>query len=152
MNIPDGIYRIYKVRFDERGEKHRLIAARLHFENGQVEHLENHHDLDTLFPEGPVTPAMVRTFMRFKTNPYTEVIHEADIHEGHHDSEVQELDIGTAEPEHRFTLTGPSIPHPQIVEMWDDVVVLDGRELDDSEAHQLLGEVKAGRLHLVPMD
>lgn len=151
--ITEGIYRIYKLRHDEAGETHRRLSARLHIQAGKVLHLEAHHDtVSEMFPEGPVTPTIERRLLQLQHSGYYEVIHEADMAEGHHESEVPHLDLGHTEAEHKFIMTGDGITHPQLVEMWDDVVTVDGRHLDDTEAHQLLGEVAAGRVHLTPMD
>jgi hypothetical protein len=150
--IHDGIYRIYKVRYDEMGETHRRLAMRLLISNGEIKHLEDHHGGDELLPEGPVTPLLERRFLQLQHSGYHEVIHEGDIAAGQHESEVEPLDVGPAEPEHRFIMTGDGVAHPAHVEMWDDVVTVDGRQLDDTEAHQLLSEVAAGRLVLTPLD
>lgn len=150
--IQDGIYRFYKLRHDEAGETHRRLAARLLVQNGQIQHLEDHHGGDKMFPEGPVTPEVERRFWQLQRSGYHELIHEGDVAAGHHPHEVDELDLGALEPEHRFVMTGEGIEHPQMVEMWDDVIQIDGRQLDHTEAHSLLAEVSAGRLVLTPLD
>lgn len=150
--IQDGIYRIYKLWFDEAGETHRKLDARLHFEAGQCKHLEDHHAIDEMFPEGPVTPVMERRLTQLKHSGYHEVIHEKDIAEGHHDSEVDALDLGDAEAEHKFIMTGEGVAQPALVHLWDHRVEVDGRTLDEAEAQQLLHEVAGGRITLTPLD
>lgn len=150
--IHDGIYRLYKVRFDHAHQAHRRLAGRVLVEGGQVKHLEDHHALQELLPEGPVTPDTERRFRQLARSGYHELIHENDIARGAHPQEFQDMDIGAIEPEHRFIMTGDGLTNPAIVEMWDDAISVDGRHIDDNEAHQLLGEVAAGRLVLTPLD
>lgn len=149
--IPDGIYRIYKLRHDDIGETHRRLAARLHFQEGNCIHLEDHGSIDAMFPEGRVSPLMERRFMQLKHSGYFEVIHESDIAAGHHHSEVEDLDVGEVEAEHKFIMTGEGLSNPAHVEIWDDIIEVDGRQLDEGEAHHLLDEVRHGRLHLQPI-
>lgn len=150
--IADGIYRIYKLRHDEAEQTHRRLAARLHFSNGQVVHLENHHGMDDLIPEGPVTPQIERRFNQLRRSGYHEVIHEEHIAAGHHETEVDPLDVGNIAPDHKFIMTGAGLTNPAIVELWHDAMTLDGRDVDETEAHQIMGEVAAGRLVLTPID
>lgn len=150
--IPDGIYRIYSLRHTDAGDTHRRVAARLLIQNGQLEHLEDHMSMDKVFPEGPVTPQIERRFRQLKNSGYHELVSEADVAKGMHTDEVKDLDVGAIEPEHRFIMTGENSPSPALVEMWDDVITVDGRQLDHDEAHSLLGEVSSGRLILTPLD
>lgn len=149
--IEEGIYRIYILRHE--GERtHRRMAARLLIHGGQIHHLEDHHQMDSLFPEGPLTPQLQLRLARLQQNPYYEVIHENDIAAGHHPQELPTLDLGHSESEHKFIMTGDGITHPAMVEMWDDVIEVDGRRLDDTEAHHLLTEVAAGRVVMTPIE
>ncbi|WNM70323.1 hypothetical protein [Myxococcus phage Mx1] len=148
----DGIYRIYKLRHTEDGQTHRKLAARLFIHEGQVHHLEDHHDMDRMFPEGPFTPQLQRRMRQLASSGYHQVVDEAHIAQGHHPELVEQLDIGPIQAEHRFLMTGANLPNPQLVELWDHAVVLDGRRLEDDEAHQLLQEVAVGRLTLTPLD
>lgn len=150
--IQDGIYRLYKLRHDEAGETHRRLAGRMMVQNGQVQHLEDHSDMEHLFPEGPITKLHEQRFHQLEHSGYAEIINEADVTKGHHADELQDLDVGSVEPEHRFIMTGPGVAAPALVEMWDDVITIDGRQLDHDEAHAMLGEVSSGRLVLTPLD
>lgn len=151
--IPDGIYKIYQLRHDETDETHRRLVSRLLVHGGQIVHLEAHHNaIDEMFPEGPVTDVAERRFLQLQHSGYYEVVNEADVAAGHHESEVEPLDLGHLEADHKFILTGEGLPHPQLIEMWDDAVVVDGRRLDDTEAHHLLQEVASGRLSMTPLD
>lgn len=150
--ISDGIYRLYKVRYDHAHQQHRRLAGRLLVANGQIQHLEDHHSLQELIPEGPVTPQVERRFKQLSRSGYHELLHEEDISRGEHPDEFEDLDVGAIEPEHRFIMTGDGLANPAIVEMWDDAISVDGRRVDDTEAHQMLGEVAAGRLVLTPLD
>lgn len=150
--IPDGIYRVYQLRHDEAGETHRRLTARLLIQDGQLQHLEDHAKVDKLFPEGPVTPLIEQRFHQMEHSGYHELVSEANVAKGHHPDEVQDLDVGAVEPEHRFIMTGDGVAAPALVEMWDDVITIDGRQLDHDEAHAMLGEVSSGRLVLTPLD
>lgn len=151
--MENGIYKIYQLRYDENEQTHKRLAARILVQDGQLQHLESHHSaVDELLPEGPVTPSIERKFNQLKMSGYYDVINEKHVSEGKHPQETEELDLGEIEPEHKFIMTGAALENPGMVELWDDAVVLDGRRLDDTEAHQLLGEVAAGRLILTPID
>lgn len=149
--ITDGIYRIYKLRHDQTGETHRKLAARLLVHQGICHHLEDHHDMEDLFPEGQVTPQFGRRLTQLAHSGYHEVVHEDDLHAGHHPEYVEPLDIGAVEPEARFIMTGEGLVHPQHVEMYEEAIYVDGKRLDDNDAHHLMTEVSHGRLHLQPV-
>lgn len=150
--VSDGIYRVYQLRHDDAGETHRRLSARLLIQNGQLTHLENHTQMDDMFPEGPVSPTIERRLHQLGSSGYHELISEADIAKGDHPDELEDLDVGAVEPEHRFIMTGENVANPALVEMWDDVITIDGRQLDHDEAHSMLSEVSSGRLILTPLD
>jgi len=149
--ISNGIYRLYKLHHDELNNTTRSLAGRILVHDGQIEHLEDHGGMDRLLPSGPVTPALERRFSRLTSSGYHELINEADIAAGHHPDEVQDLDVGPVEAEHKFIMTGDGVSTPAMVEMWDDIITVDGRELDAVEAHSLLNEVAGGRIVLTPI-
>lgn len=151
--MDNGIYRIYQLRYSENEQIHRRLAARILVHDGNIHHLESHHSaVEELLPEGPITPLVQRKFSQLRNSGYYEVVDEKHVAAGHHPAEVPEMDLGEVEADHKFIMTGPSLVNPAMIEMWDDAVVMDGRRLDDTEAHQLLGEVAAGRLILTPLD
>lgn len=151
--MENGIYKISQLRYDEGDQVHKKLVGRILVQDGQLQHLESHHSVvDELLPEGQITPSVQRLFNQLKSSGYYEVVNEKHISAGHHPNHVQELDLGEVEADHKFIMTGPTLHNPAMIEMWDDAVVMDGRRLDDNEAHQLLGEVAAGRLVLTPID
>jgi hypothetical protein len=149
--IDEGIYRIYKLRHADDGSVGRRMWMRVFIHDGQVQHLEDHDNAQRFLPEGPMTPHLSRRLEQLQHSPYFEVIHERDLGEGMHAEHVAPLELGEITPDHKFVMTGPSLPNPQILELWGEAVVLDGRRLDENEAHQLLSEVGAGRLSLTPV-
>lgn len=150
--IPDGIYRIYQLRFDEADRQHRTLAARFLIQDGHLHHLEDHKSMGEDFPEGPIAPEVERHFKMLQHSGYYEVIHESDVAAGHHPEEVPLFDLGDCEAEHKFVVTGDGLAEPSHVEMWDDAIEVDGRRLSEHEAHHLLSEVASGRLVLTPVD
>lgn len=150
--IPDGLYRIYKLRFDETQQKHKRLIGRLLIHQGALWHLEDHDQIHELFPEGQISAQTARRFDQFKHSGYFQVVNEEDLHAGYHPEHVEELDLGEIKAEAKFIMTGDGLAKPSIVELWDHVVVVDGHRLDDSEAQQLLHEVQAGRIVLSPVE
>jgi hypothetical protein len=150
--IPDGIFRIYKLRYSDDDQEHRRLAGRVWIQGGEVRHLEDHTDIDSLLPEGKITPQTERRFKQLSRSGYFQIINEKDISEGHHASEVDPLDVGPAEPEHRFMMTGDGLANPAMVELWDNSMAIDGRDIDHQEAQHIMDEIRSGRLILTPLD
>ena len=147
-----GIYKIFELRFDADEVVHRRIVGRLWVQGDKVQHLEDHHNkLEELFPEDMPASALARRFAMLQRNPYYEVINEDNVAAGHHEHHLKQLDLGEMEADAKFVMTGDSIPHPQIVEIWHEAVMVDGRKLEEDEARSLLDEVRNGRLILTPV-
>lgn len=150
--IPDGLYRIYKTRFDEAKQKHVRLVGRIIAHQGVLMHLEDHDQIHELLPEGPITKTTARRWDQFKNSGYYQVVDESDLHAGEHPEHVEDLNLGEIKAEAKFIMTGDGLAKPSVVELWDHAVVVDGHRLDDSEAQQLLHEVQAGRVVLSPVE
>jgi hypothetical protein len=150
--IQDGLYRIYKTRFDEAKQKHIRLVGRILAHQGALFHLEDHDHIHELLPEGEVSPTTARRWEQLRNSGYYQVIEEGDLHAGEHPEHVEELDLGEIKAESKFIMTGDGLAKPSVVELWDHAVVVDGHRLDDSEAQQLLHEVQSGRVVLTPVE
>lgn len=148
----DGIYRIFKLRYDSNGQAHRKLVCRILVSGGQLWHLEDHHSMEDILPEGPVSDITSRRFEQLKHSGYHQVVDENDIQEGLHPDHLEAVDTGSIESETKFMMTGKGIENPALVELWDHAIMVDGKRLSDAEANQLLAEVHAGRVFLSPVD
>jgi hypothetical protein len=150
--IPDGLYRIYKMRFDEAKQKHVRLVGRIMIHERTLHHLEDHGQIHELLPEGEITAVTARRWGQLQNSGYYQVVDENDLHAGEHPEHVEDLDLGEIKAEAKFIMTGDGLAKPSLVELWDHAVMVDGHRLDDSEAQQLLHEVQAGRVVLTPVE
>jgi hypothetical protein len=150
--IQDGLYRIYKSRFDEAKQKHIRLIGRILVHQNTLFHLEDHDQIHEMFPEGPISKTTARRWDQLRNSGYFQVVDENDLHAGEHPEHTEELDLGEIKAEAKFIMTGDGLAKPSIVELWDHAVVVDGHRLDDSEAQQLLHEVQSGRVVLTPVE
>jgi hypothetical protein len=139
----EKVIRLYELRHDESdAAPQRRTIGRLWIQGDKVRHLEDYHGrLEELFPEDIPFSAVERRLTMLQRNPYYEVIDEKDLAEGHHPHELKQLDLGEMEADQKF----------QMVEIWHDAVMIDGRRLEEDEARQVLHEVSSGRLVLTPV-
>jgi hypothetical protein len=145
----DGVYRIYAIT---DGAQRRLMG-RLAVTDGYLHQLEDHFGtLGQLFPDGPVSNQALHRLDVMRHHPYYQVVQEDHINEGHHPADVPDLEIGPTEPEGTFTLAGEGMATPQIVEVWGEAIVMNGRRLSESDVHQIMSKVREGSLHLTPVD
>jgi hypothetical protein len=149
--IADGIYRVFYIRHNGP-EVHKRLVARLLVSNGYLWHLEDHDSLEGSLPEGRIDQKVASRFASLQRSGYYQIIDEKALAEGHHPDHVEDMDVGDPQAEHRFIMTGDGLKSPAVVELWDHAVIVDGRRLDDTESHQLLSEVQAGRLVLSPVE
>jgi hypothetical protein len=149
----DGIYRIFRHRFDDAGTQHSRYLGRIVLLDGHLTHLEDHcASLGKLLPEGPMDESILQRFRSLQHSPYHEVVRESDIEAGAHDHHIPTLDLGEAEPEASYMLTGEGISMPQLIQVWAGCVTVAGERADDERVREMMERVKAGRWTLTPRE
>ncbi len=149
----EGIYRLYSLTFTEDGQQMRHLDGRFLIHNGYLRILEDSGgNLHKFLPPGEMTPLVTERLDRVRRSGYYELLHEDALHSGVHPDHVPELDFGDADahPEATFTVSGPSLPAPQHLEVWQDSVILDGKKMSDDEVKVLMSAVELKKLVLTP--
>lgn len=91
--IGQGIYRVYMILPDDEGG-YKKLAGRFYIdESNTMRLLEDHADLESSLPPGPVTPILQKRIERMQHSPYFSIISEKNMEEGHHPGDIEELDL-----------------------------------------------------------
>lgn len=104
--------------------------------------LEDHDNLiQESIHDGPMDERHEKILWHLIHSGYFKVVHEDEVNEGHHDNLINELDIGPTEPDEQFILTGKEA-EPQRVEIYGDVIILDGQKLEGEELNDFINKVR----------
>ncbi len=148
-----GLYRLYTLKFTADGQQSRRMVGRFLIYNGHIRLLEDHlGSLHHLLGSGELTTQVIERLESMKRSGYWELIHEDDLNQANHPEHVPDLDMGpqAGVPEATFSVTDPAAASTKHLEIWPDIVVLDGKNISKEEVEVLMSRVESGKLILTP--
>lgn len=141
--IRDGFYKLFALNWGADGKRSQRLLSRFMIQKGNIRHLEDHFGtMPNMLPEGPITYNTLDRLKSLETSAYFHLIHEDDVNEGHHPEHIEPMDLGLTEPEQRFALNMNGKFYA--LEVWPEVVTMDGHKLSDQQLAEIMDKVKEG--------
>lgn len=150
MKFQDGTYRVYRIHHGHGKPIERLVARFL-IKSKQFHILEDYEDLfeDSLL-NGDLTPSHIRYLEDIFNSGYFKLIHENEANEGNHSALIDDLNIGDLDPDEVFLIQRED-QEPQLLELYKDKYVLDGKQIDDKEVEDIMKNVHIGLVTMEPV-
>lgn len=143
-----GVYKIYSVQEDEKGNEARRYLGRLAVIQGSTHVLEDHADgiLPHMFPDGKLDEAKEQRFTSLQNSAYFQVQTEGLVDTDN----VRPMSQPVVKPDEVFSVIDDKTGTKQKLEAYGDSVFLDGKHLDAKALEVLQTQVRNKELHLVP--
>lgn len=139
------VYRIYsKIESNKNGK----LIARFVISDNQLTHLEVHTaNFDKILPEGKVDGTTLYRLQRLKTSAYFNLVCENDI--GNWKQLVPSLDVGEISPDHTYQLTDKTGQNLGTMQIYESVVMLNGKKIEDAPKEQLFQKIRNGEINIL---
>src|SRR6266851_2331960 len=147
--LKSGTYLLYELEPTE-GKPEQHMVGRFMVEGDQFHILEDHNNiLSDHLSDGLMTPNHQKALFNLLHSGYFRIIPEDEINEGHHEDQIEDLDIGNTEPDATYLVSGPTLDEPKVLEMYGDNCVLDGKKLSEEEIKGLMQNIHNDVLKLI---
>ncbi len=149
MPFQPGSYRVYEIMHNQ-GKPHDQLVARFLINDSQFHILEDYNDLlSDALPEGFYDASHEKLLNQLASSGYFKVIHEDEANQGHHESLIEDLDIGDINPDAEYLLYQDG-EEPQTLQMYGDTAILNGRKISEDELQQIMDKVHSQELEMHP--
>lgn len=147
---PQGDFKVFQV-FHANGMPEERLVGRFLIQGNAFNILEdNDRLLEDEVVDGPLTDRHLKFLHHLQHSPYYRLVCSTELNEGHHDDQLEELDIGHEEPETVYLLQEEGQP-PRRLECYGERMLLDGELLTDEQVNNLMNEVYSGKISKIPI-
>lgn len=148
--LTPGSYRVFRIHHTQGGPLEQHIGRFL-IQDGNFHILEDYDNLmSDIFPETPVDDYHKKGIWNLVNSGYYKVVHEDEANQGLHDDLIEDLDIGSVEPDAEYIYLIPG-SEPQRIEMFGENAIIDGMKLSEEELRKLIEKANEGEARLVPV-
>jgi hypothetical protein len=150
--LDSGSYKIFQL-IPTKGDTEENYIGRFLVQGGEFFNLEDHTGmLQEHLPDGPMNDIHKKALQSLMNSGYYKVVHEKEISQGHHETLIPELDLGADEsPEAEYILTDEMGSEPKRVEMYGEVVIIDGQKVEEKEYNKIMDLIHSGKMKLIPI-
>lgn len=146
--LENGTFRLYHITDSNSKPQDRLVGRFL-IDGKQFFILEDHEGLlENSLPDGLLDNHHLNVIDKLNHSSYYKIIHENQLNQGHHDHLIEDLDIGSVEPEAEYILSGRNYA-PERMEAFGDSILIDGKKIEDSEVNEIMNKVRLGEYKLI---
>jgi hypothetical protein len=142
-----GVYKIFGIQEDEKGNEVRSYYGRLAVIGGHTQVLEDHHGglVPQMFPDGLIDAEKTERFAQLQGSPYYAVVPEGIVDHG----DPQQLQIPEPKPDEVFSVIDQH-GQKQKLECFGEDIFLNGKHMTPRELETFQTQVRNKELHLVP--